>query len=109
VNWFRKDADGKFLWPGFGENSRVLAWIFRRCEGRADAVDTPAGRVPSEDGIDMRGLDVSPDAMRTLLSVDVEGMKEELPTVHEHYAQFGDRLPDELRAQLEELERRLST
>jgi phosphoenolpyruvate carboxykinase (GTP) len=107
VNWFRKDADGKFLWPGFGENSRVLAWIFRRCEGRADAVDTPAGRVPSEDGIDMRGLDVSPEAMSTLLSVDVEGMKEELPTVHEHYAQFGDRLPDELRAQLEELERRL--
>jgi phosphoenolpyruvate carboxykinase (GTP) len=107
VNWFRKDADGKFLWPGFGENSRVLAWIFRRCEGRADAVDTPAGRVPSEDGIDMRDLDVSPDAMRTLLSVDVEGMKEELPTVHEHYAQFGDRLPPELRAQLEELEQRL--
>ena len=107
VNWFRKDADGKFLWPGFGENSRVLAWIFRRCEGRADAVDTPAGRVPSEAGIDLRGLDVDPEAMRTLLSVDVEAMKEELPTVHEHYAQFGDRLPDELRAQLEELERRL--
>jgi len=107
VNWFRKDADGKFLWPGFGENSRVLAWIFRRCEGKADAVDTPTGRVPAEDGIDMRGLHVSPEAMQELLSVDVAGTKEELPTVHAHYAQFGDRLPDELRAQLEELERRL--
>jgi phosphoenolpyruvate carboxykinase (GTP) len=107
VNWFRKDEDGKFLWPGFGENSRVLAWIFRRCEGRADAVDTPAGRVPTEDGIDTEGLDVSPDAMRRLLAVDADGIREELPTIHTHYAQFGDRLPAELRAQLEELEKRL--
>jgi phosphoenolpyruvate carboxykinase (GTP) len=108
VNWFRKDEEGRFLWPGFGENSRVLAWIFRRCEGRADAVDTPAGRVPAEGAIDTDGLDVEPEAMRKLLSIDPEGIREELPTIHEHYAQFGDRLPDELRTQLEELERRLS-
>jgi len=107
VNWFRKDEDGKFLWPGFGENSRVLAWVFRRCEGKAEAVDTPAGRVPAEGEIDTDGLDVDADAMRTLLSIDPDGIREELPTIHEHYAQFGDRLPDELHAQLEELERRL--
>jgi phosphoenolpyruvate carboxykinase (GTP) len=108
VNWFRKDEHGKFLWPGFGENSRVLAWIFRRCEGRADAADTPAGRVPAGEGIDTTGLDISPDAMRELLSIDPDAIREELPTIHEHYAQFGDRLPDELRAQLEELETRLT-
>jgi phosphoenolpyruvate carboxykinase (GTP) len=108
VNWFRKGEDGKFLWPGFGENSRVLAWIFRRCEGRAEAVDTPAGRVPAEGGIDTDGLDVSPDDMRKLLVVDPDGIKRELPTIHAHYAQFGDHLPEELRAQLEELEQRLT-
>jgi phosphoenolpyruvate carboxykinase (GTP) len=108
VNWFRKGEDGRFLWPGFGENSRVLAWIFRRCEGKAEAVDTPAGRVPAEGEIDTEGLDVDAEAMRTLLSIDADGIREELPTIHEHYSQFGDRLPDELRTQLEELEKRLA-
>jgi len=107
VNWFRKDEDGRFLWPGFGENSRVLAWIFRRCEGAAEAAETPAGYVPTADGIDTTGLDVDAEAMRKLLSVDPEGIREELPTIHAHFAQFGDRLPGELRAQLEELEKRL--
>jgi phosphoenolpyruvate carboxykinase (GTP) len=107
VNWFRKDDDGNFLWPGFGENSRVLAWIFRRCEGKADAVETPAGLVPAEGAIDTTGLDVTAEDMAELLRVDTEGVKEELPTIHEHYARFGDRLPAELRTQLEELEQRL--
>jgi phosphoenolpyruvate carboxykinase (GTP) len=111
VNWFRKDEDGKFLWPGFGENSRVLAWAFRRCQGSGEAVDTPVGLVPpvGEGGIDIASLDVSQDTMARLLEVDPEAWREQLPQVHEHYARFGDRLPQELRAQLEELERRLNT
>jgi phosphoenolpyruvate carboxykinase (GTP) len=107
VNWFRKDDDGNFLWPGFGENSRVLAWIFRRCEGKADAVETPAGLVPAEGSIDTTGLDLSSEDMAELLRVDPDGLVQELPTIHEHYAQFGNRLPPELRKQLEELEQRL--
>jgi phosphoenolpyruvate carboxykinase (GTP) len=107
VNWFRKDADGKFLWPGFGENSRVLAWIFRRCEGKAEAVETVAGYVPAPGSIETAGLDVSPEAMQELLRVDPEGLREELAPIREHFARFGDRLPSELRSQLEELEERL--
>ncbi len=110
VNWFRKDEDGKFMWPGFGENSRVLAWIFRRCEDKADAVETPIGLVPpvGEGGIDIESLDVSPETMSKLLEVDPEQWQAQLPQLHEHYARFGDHLPEELRAQLEELERRLA-
>ncbi len=111
VNWFRKDENGKFLWPGYGENSRVLAWIFRRCEGNAEANETEIGLVPpvGEGGIDTDGLDVSPEVMSRLLEVDVEGWTEQMPQVHEHYANFGERLPAELQAQLEALERRLGT
>jgi phosphoenolpyruvate carboxykinase (GTP) len=109
VNWFRKDDDGKFLWPGFGENSRVLAWVFRRCDGSADAVETEVGLVPplGEGGIDINGLQISSDAMQQLLDVDPEAWKQQLPQMHEHYARFGDRLPAEMRAQLEALEGRL--
>jgi phosphoenolpyruvate carboxykinase (GTP) len=109
VNWFRKDPEGQFLWPGFGENIRVLAWIFRRCEGKADAVDTPIGLVPpaGEGGIDIAGLDVTSADMEKLLEVDSASWREQLPQMREHYARFGDRLPKELRAQLEELETRL--
>ncbi len=107
VNWFRKDEDGNFLWPGFGENSRVLAWIFRRCEGTADAVSTPAGLVPADGGIDTSGFDVGDDAMTELLRVDPDGLRQELPMIKEHFARFGDSLPAELRAQLEQLEQRL--
>jgi phosphoenolpyruvate carboxykinase (GTP) len=110
VNWFRKGDDGKFLWPGYGENSRVLAWIFRRCEGEADAIETPIGLVPpvGEGGIDTAGLDVSEQAMRELLEVDPELFQQQLPQVHEHFAKFGDRLPTALRSQLEALEVRLA-
>jgi phosphoenolpyruvate carboxykinase (GTP) len=110
VNWFRKDEDGKFMWPGFGENSRVLAWVFRRCDEQGEAVDTPVGLVPpvGEGGIDISNLDVDEAAMARLLEVDPEAWRDQLPQVQEHYARFGDRLPQELRAQLEELERRLN-
>jgi phosphoenolpyruvate carboxykinase (GTP) len=107
VNWFRKDDDGKFLWPGYGENSRVLAWIFRRCEGTGEAQETPIGLVPAPGAIDTEGLDISEEAMAELLSVEPEEWKAQLPQVHEHYARFGDRLPPELAAQLRALEDRL--
>ena len=107
VNWFRKDEDGEFLWPGFGENSRVLAWIVRRCEGAADAVETPIGLVPAPGTLDTEGLDVSPQALEALLTVDEDALRTEIPQVRDHLEQFGDRLPDELRAQLERLVERL--
>jgi phosphoenolpyruvate carboxykinase (GTP) len=107
VNWFRKDDDDNFLWPGFGDNSRVLAWIFRRCDDEAAAVETPIGLVPSVGAIDVSGLDLPNAAMEQLLEVDPEDWKVQLPQVHQHYAQFGETLPDELREQLEALERRL--
>jgi len=108
VNWFRKGADGSFLWPGFGENSRVLAWVFRRCEGKAEAVESPIGLLPADGAIDVEGLDVSEGAMSELLSVDPDQLREQLPQVKEHLAKFGDRLPDAIRAQLEALEARLA-
>ncbi len=110
VNWFRKDGDGKFLWPGFGENSRVLAWIFRRCEGSAKAVQTPIGLMPpaGEGGIDVDGLGLSDEALSELLFVDPDGWKLQLPQMKEHYERFGPDLPPELAAQLDALEERLS-
>jgi phosphoenolpyruvate carboxykinase (GTP) len=107
VNWFRKDADGKFLWPGFGENSRVLEWVFRRCEGTADAVETPIGMLPAAGEIDTSGLEITDEAMSQLLSVDTDLVKAQLPQVQEHLAKFGDKLPAEVSAQLEALEERL--
>ena len=106
VNWFRRSEDGNFLWPGYGENSRVLAWIFRRCQGRADAVDTAIGLLPpvGDGGINTDGLDISDEAMRHLLDVDIDGWKDQLPQMHEHYAEFGEKLPAELHSQLETLE-----
>jgi phosphoenolpyruvate carboxykinase (GTP) len=107
VNWFRKDADGRFIWPGFGENSRVLAWIFRRCDGDAGAVESPIGLVPASDALETGGLDLSPAQLEELLRVDPEEWRAQLPQIRQHYAGFGDALPDELRHQLDELERRL--
>jgi len=108
VNWFRKDADGKFIWPGFGENSRVLEWVFRRCDGEAEAVETPVGLVPAPGALNVEGLDLAPEALAELLAVDAEQVKAEMPQVHEHLARFGEHLPAPLRAQLEALEQRLS-
>ena len=107
VNWFRKDEDGRFLWPGFGENSRVLEWVFRRCNGEGETVDTPVGLVPAEGQLDLEGADVSDAAMRELLTVDPEQVKEQLPQVEEFLGQFGERLPDEIGRQLEALRQRL--
>ncbi|MGH2477589.1 MAG: phosphoenolpyruvate carboxykinase domain-containing protein, partial [Candidatus Limnocylindrales bacterium] len=107
VNWFRKDEDGRFIWPGFGENSRVLEWVFRRCSGQGETVDTPVGLVPAQGELDLDGLEISDQAMRELLAVDPELVREQLPQVEAFLEQFGDRLPDEIAAQLEALRGRL--
>jgi phosphoenolpyruvate carboxykinase (GTP) len=107
VNWFRKDSEGGFLWPGFGENSRVLKWVFERLDDKAGYVETPLGRMPTAEAIDTTGLDLSQEALDQLLKVEVEGWLNEIPGIEEHYAQFGDRLPQELREELEQLKDRL--
>jgi phosphoenolpyruvate carboxykinase (GTP) len=109
VNWFRKDEHGRWLWPGFGENSRVLEWVFRRCEGAAQAVETPIGRLPAPGALHTEGLDLSDEDLSELLRVDDAAWRDELPPLHEHFATFGDRLPVELRAQLEALTQRLGS
>jgi phosphoenolpyruvate carboxykinase (GTP) len=108
VNWFRKDDDGKFLWPGFGENSRVLEWVFRRCDGESEAVETPIGLVPAEGALNLDGLDISPAAVRELLTVDSQQVRDELPQIKEYLEKFGDRLPQAVRDQLAALQQRLA-
>jgi phosphoenolpyruvate carboxykinase (GTP) len=108
VNWFRKDDDGSFLWPGFGENSRVLAWIFRRCDEEADAVESAIGRLPAEGSIETEGLDVSADDMRQLTEFDADAWRAQLPQMREHLARFGDRLPEPIRLALARLEEEVS-
>lgn len=107
VNWFRKDEDGKFIWPGFGENSRVLKWIFERVTGEGKAVETPIGYMPTIDAIDTEGLDISEEAMKELLSVNKEEWLKEVEDIRKYYATFGDKLPAELVRQLDALEERL--
>ena len=107
VNWFRKGSDGEFLWPGFGENSRVLEWIFRRCNGEAEAVETPIGLVPAPGELNTEGLDISDEALNELLTVDEDALRQELPQIEEHLARFGNRLPQQVRAQFEALKARL--
>ncbi len=108
VNWFRKDDEGSFLWPGFGENSRVLEWVFERCAGRGAAVETPIGYVPTTGALPTEGLDVTPDQLDALLTVDIEGWRAEVPLIAEHFDSFGDRLPAELREELDALDKRLA-
>jgi phosphoenolpyruvate carboxykinase (GTP) len=107
VNWFRKDDDGDFIWPGFGDNSRVLEWVFRRCEGGGEVTETPIGLVPVPGDLDTEGLDLPHEGLEKLLEVDPNLVRDQIPQVEEHLARFGDRLPDEIRAQLESLKRRL--
>ncbi|WP_374657374.1 phosphoenolpyruvate carboxykinase (GTP) [Phenylobacterium sp.] len=107
VNWFRKGADGKFLWPGYGENSRVLKWIAGRLDGTADAVDTPIGRVPTKASLDLSGLSIADAALETLLSVDAEVWAEEAALIPDFYNKFGDRLPAQLWDQHAALTQRL--
>jgi len=107
VNWFRKDANGKFVWPGFGENSRVLKWIVERLEGKAAADETAIGNVPTRESLDLDGLDLTDDQIATLLTVDNEAWREEAEQITPHYARFGDHLPKALWTQLERLQERL--
>jgi len=108
VNWFRKDADGAFLWPGYGENSRVLDWICRRLVGEADGVETPIGTVPRAEDLNLEGLDERDrENVGAALKVDPEEWKRELPTTHQHFDTFGDKLPPGLREELATLEDRL--
>ncbi len=102
VNWFRKNDEGKFMWPGFGENSRVLKWVFERCEGSADAIETPIGNLPDINGLDFSGLDLDDAAKATLLRVDIDGWLQEIPLIYQYYEQFGERMPGQL---IEELKR----
>ena len=108
VNWFRKDQDGKWLWPGFGENSRVLKWIFERTEGAGKAQETAIGYMPTEDALDVSGLNVSADDMHKLLSLDKKEWLSEVESIKEHYAKYG-RMPAELQKQLAALEERVGT
>ena len=106
VNWFRTDENGKFLWPGFGDNLRVLDWIIDRCEDKAEAVDTPIGFVPRPQDINLDGLDMTRESLNELLEIDNEQWKKETELIEEHYAKF-DRLPQALRKELENLKNRL--
>lgn len=107
VNWFRKNPDGKWLWPGYGENSRVLKWVFDRISGEGKAVETPIGYMPVNDAIDRNGLNISDADMAELLKVDKAEWLNEVASIREYYAIFGNRLPEELNSQLNALEKRL--
>ncbi|MCH2624209.1 MAG: phosphoenolpyruvate carboxykinase (GTP) [Acidimicrobiales bacterium] len=109
VNWFRKDEEGRFIWPGFGENSRVLKWVLNRIAGTAEAVETPIGMVPKIGELDVSGLDLTSEALEALLSVDATEWRNELALIEEHYEAIGDRLPAEMRLQLDRLADRLTT
>ncbi|WP_392468254.1 phosphoenolpyruvate carboxykinase (GTP) [Arsenicicoccus cauae] len=108
VNWFRKDDDGKFVWPGFGENSRVLAWVVDRLEGKAEGVESPIGLLPKPEEINTDGLDLTDEQLATALAFDKASWEKELPLVEEWFGKFGDELPAELRAELDGLKDRVS-
>jgi phosphoenolpyruvate carboxykinase (GTP) len=108
VNWFRKDLDGRYLWPGFGENSRVLEWVFRRCDDAVEARETPIGRVPTAGALNTDGLDMPEDDLERILAVDPDEWKAEIPDIREFFDGFGDRLPPAIAAQLDALEARLN-
>jgi phosphoenolpyruvate carboxykinase (GTP) len=107
VNWFRKDDDGNFMWPGFGENSRILKWVFERCEGTASAVETPIGNLPSIDALDFDGLDLSDDQVAELLRVEVDGWLAEIPLIETYYDSYDGHVPAELFEELAGLKQRL--
>ncbi len=107
VNWFRTDDDGNFLWPGFGDNMRVLNWIIDRCDGKADAVETEIGYLPRPEDIDLTDLDVDMDTLKSILTVDKSAWIKEAEEITEHYKMFGDRLPNELKEQLDSLKAKL--
>ena len=105
VNWFRTDSEGNFLWPGYGENMRVLDWIIKRVEGTVDAVETPIGFLPKPEDINLDGCGVTVETLRQLLTLDAESWRENCAGIREYFEQFGDKLPHELRDELEALEK----
>jgi phosphoenolpyruvate carboxykinase (GTP) len=107
VNWFRKDEEGNFLWPGFGDNIRVMKWIFDRCDGKAEADKTAVGYLPTKESLDLTGLNVRDRNLKRLLSIDKNEWREEAKEMENYYQQFGDRLPAELKDELNGLEERL--
>jgi len=107
VNWFRTGSDGRFLWPGFGENLRVLLWILERTAGKGKAEETPIGWVPTPDAVNLEGLDLSPQTRKELLCLDHEGWRKEVAGIGSFFEKFGDRLPRELEEELESLRKRL--
>ena len=109
VNWFRRGEDGSFLWPGFGDNSRVLKWVLERLDDSAGAVETPIGHVPTTDALDTDGLDIDDAVLDELLSVDAESWRQEIPLIEQQFQFIGERLPDTLKDQLDDLEKRLSS
>ena len=108
VNWFRRGADGHFMWPGYGENSRVLKWIFGRCNGTAAAKETEIGLLPADGSFDLSGLNIPEEDLKALFGVDKEGWKAVIPQIEQHFAKFGAKLPAELNKQLDELKARLA-
>ena len=108
VNWFRRDEDGRFMWPGYGENSRVLKWVFERLNGTAQADKTAIGYLPSADSLDTTGMQINEADLQAITSVDVDGWREAVPQIRDHYAAFGDRLPNELVTALDTLESSLA-
>ncbi len=108
VNWFRRDDDGRFLWPGYGENSRVLKWVFERVAGQAEAVESPIGMLPGESDLDLDGLSISDDDLHALLAVDTAGWSQAIPQIRQHYAQFDGKMPAQLSMALDALEENLA-
>jgi len=108
VNWFRRDESGRFLWPGFGENSRVLKWVFERLDGVAPAIDSPIGRLPTRGALDITGLNINEHDLDDLLRLDADGWRDAVPQIRNHYSRFGDRLPRPLVAALDQLDAALS-
>ena len=108
VNWFRRDDNGRYLWPGYGENSRVLKWIFERVDGESSAADTPIGRLPPVDALDVDGLGITDEDLAEILCVDHDGWRKAIPQIRQHFDQFGDRMPPQLIAAVDELERLLA-
>jgi phosphoenolpyruvate carboxykinase (GTP) len=108
VNWFRKGSDGRWLWPGFGENSRVLAWVFDRCEDRVAATDTPVGRLPVAADLQLDGLDLADDDLTELLRVDPDVWEREAASIEDHLDRFEPKMPAALRGQLQLLRDRLA-
>ena len=109
VNWFRRDENNRFVWPGFGDNARIVKWVVERIEGKAEAVETPLGLLPASDALDLSGLseEQSEKIRSELLQVDVDAWCSELPRLKQHFESLGDRVPDEVFVQLEDLANRL--